>query len=275
MKKVLILLLAISILTSCKEKKEPKESVEVPTATEMPQAQPEINAFTNSIELAHKKEAFLSNDAVAYDFTVSFGGNTLLDGKITQKTDGSMVRIDNKDGSVIVFDGDKVYANNVDVAANPMTRFHIFTWSYFFAMPYKLNDPGTQWSSEEMLTYGDTKYPTSRLSFENGVGDTSEDWYVVYKDPKTNVLDGVAYIVSFGKSVEAAEEEPHFAKYEDLTVVDGVPFATKWSFHNWNKEDGYTDQIGEASITNIKFTETPATFYAQPENGVVAPMPGK
>ncbi|WP_298953225.1 DUF6503 family protein [uncultured Nonlabens sp.] len=275
MKKVLILLLVISILTSCKEKKEPKESVEVPTATEMPQAQPEINAFTNSIELAHKKEAFLSNDAVAYDFTVSFGGNTLLDGKITQKTDGSMVRIDNKDGSVIVFDGDKVYANNVDVAANPMTRFHIFTWSYFFAMPYKLNDPGTQWSSEEMLTYGDTKYPTSRLSFENGVGDTSEDWYVVYKDPKTNVLDGVAYIVSFGKSVEAAEEEPHFAKYEDLTVVDGVPFATKWSFHNWNKEDGYTDQIGEASITNIKFTETPATFYAQPENGVVAPMPGK
>lgn len=275
MKKVLILLLAISILTSCKEKKEPKESVEVPTATEMPEAQPEITAFTNSIELAHKKEAFLSNDAVAYDFTVSFGGNTLLDGKITQKTDGSMVRIDNKDGSVIVFDGDKVYANNVDVAANPMTRFHIFTWSYFFAMPYKLNDPGTQWSSEEMLTYGDTKYPTSRLSFENGVGDTSEDWYVVYKDPKTNVLDGVAYIVSFGKSVEAAEEEPHFAKYEDLTVVDGVPFATKWSFHNWNKEDGYTDQIGEASITNIKFTETPATFYAQPENGVVAPMPGK
>ncbi|WP_405377857.1 DUF6503 family protein [Nonlabens sp. Asnod3-A02] len=276
MKKVLFLLAAISILTSCKEEKEVKEMVEAPAATtEMPEAQSEITTFTNSIEIAHKKEAFLSNDAVAYDFTVAFGGNTLLDGKITQKTDGSMVRIDNKDGSVIVFDGDKVYASNEELAANPMTRFHIFTWSYFFAMPYKLNDPGTQWSSEEMLTYGDTQYPTSRLSFENGVGDTSEDWYVVYKDPKTNVLDGVAYIVSYGKGVEAAEEEPHFAKYEELTVVDGVPFASKWSFRNWSKEEGYTNEIGVASITNVEFVETPAAFYAQPENGVVVPMPGE
>jgi hypothetical protein len=273
MKKIIIALAFTAAFTSCKESdKEVKTTEDATTKTVELAEKPVENSFTRSIERAHQKAAFLKNDAVSYDFKVAFGDNTMFDGKITQKTDGTMIRMDHKDGGVIVFDGDKVYASTADMASNPMTRFNIFTWSYFFAMPYKLNDPGTIWTDEEMLSFADAKYPTSKLTFQDGTGDTSEDWYIVYKDPKTNVMDGVAYIVSFGKELEDAEAAPHFAKYNDLTVVDGVPFATNWTFHNWNKEDGFTDQIGEAQLSNIEFiTPTEYTFY-RPENAVEVPM---
>ncbi|MEN8817175.1 MAG: DUF6503 family protein [Nonlabens sp.] len=273
MKKIIITLAFTVAFTACKESDKIAET-KANTETEKVETveKPSANTFTRSIENAHQKVTFLKNDAVSYDFKVSFGDNTLFDGKITQKTDGTMIRMDDKDNGVIIFDGNKVYANSADMASNPMTRFHIFTWTYFFAMPYKLNDPGTIWTDEEMLSFANTKYPTSKLTFKEGIGDTSEDWYIVYKDPKTNVLDGVAYIVSFGKELEEAEAAPHFAKYNDLTVVDGVPFATNWTFHNWNKEDGFTDQIGEAQLSNIEFiTPSEYTFY-RPANALEVPM---
>ncbi|WP_303687213.1 DUF6503 family protein [Nonlabens dokdonensis] len=156
-----------------------------------------------------------------------------------------------------------------------MTRFHAYTWSYFFALPYKLNDPGTQWSNQRNLSFGENEFPTSRLTFENGVGDTSEDWYVVYKNPDTNVLAGVAYIVSYGKDLEKAEEEPHFAKYNKIENIEGIPVATNWSFHNWNEEEGYTDQIGNASIKNVVFLKDTTNLFEQNEDLVAVLMPSK
>ncbi|AGC78059.1 hypothetical protein LX97_03146 [Nonlabens dokdonensis] len=272
MKKVSLLFVILILFAACKEattdkvlKEETSEKTEInENATN--------NAFTQSMEEAHQKEAFLKNDAVQYDFQVSFGGNVLLDAKITQKTDGSMVRIDNQDGTVILADQDEVFSSP-EIADNSMTRFHAYTWSYFFALPYKLNDPGTQWSDEKNLTFGEQQYPTSKLTFENGVGDTSDDWYVVYKNPSSNVLEGVAYIVSYGKGVEKAEEEPHFAKYNDYDMMEGIPVSTNWTFHNWNKEEGFTDQIGKASIKNVNFLDDASIMFEQNEEMVAVPMP--
>lgn len=273
MKNIIIALALTAAFTSCKETdKQVKTTAKKATDKVETVEKSSANSFTSSIEKAHQKAIFLKNDAVSYDFKVSFGDNTMFDGKITQKTDGTMIRMDHKDGGTIVFDGNKVYASTADMASNPMTRFHIFTWSYFFAMPYKLNDPGTIWTDEEMLTFADKKYPTSKLTFKDGIGDTSEDWYIVYKDPKTNMMDGVAYIVSFGKELEKAEAAPHFAKYNDLTVVDGVPFATNWTFHNWSKEVGFTDQIGEAQLSNIEFVTSNEVVFDKPANAIEVPM---
>lgn len=268
-------MVAIAI-ASCKNPKDEVKVVEEVSIVKDVVEVDEINEFTAAIEMAHKKDAFLDKDAVQYDFSVAFGGNTIFEGVITQETDGSMIHMMKKDGSIIVFDGDKVFASNEADLTNPMTRFHIFTWPYFFSMPYKLNDAGTIWEDEKAMTWGgDTAFPTARLSFENGVGDTSEDWYEVYKNPETNVLAGVAYIVSYGKGVEAAEKEPHAAKYNELTMVDDVPFATNWSFHNWNPEDGYTNQIGLATIKNIQFVNKEDSFYAQPDGAGEVAMPGE
>ncbi len=274
MKKATILSLLLVLVIACKEPTTETVVTEEPIKTAQTKEDITENPFTQSIEKAHQKDLFLEHDAVQYDFQVSFGGNVLLDAKITQKTDGSMVRIDKVDGTFIIANQDQVFASP-EIANNPMTRFHAYTWSYFFALPYKLNDPGTLWSDEKELKFGESDYPTARLTFENGVGDTSDDWYVVYKNPETDVLAGVAYIVSYGKELEKAEEEPHFAKYNEIEKVGGIPVATNWSFHNWNMQDGYTDQIGNASIKNVTFIDDSSNLFKEDKESVAVPMPTK
>ncbi len=81
------------------------------------------------------------------------------------------------------------------------------TWTYFFALPYKLCDPGTVWSDfagTDVLNGGE--YNTKKLTFSKSFGDSSEDWYILYSDKTTNLLAFVAYIVTANKSVEAAEK---------------------------------------------------------------------
>lgn len=258
MNKILILALPFLVF-SCKESPKAKETpVTEPVVVEAQKG----NLFTNSIEAAHKEPLFLKNEAVSFDLEVSFGGNTILDAKLTQLTDGSKIRIDKKDGTKIIFDNKEVFLTPKD-AEDPMARFHIFTWSYFFSLPYKLNDEGTIWSEVANKKWGDAKelYTTSKLTFEKGTGDAPDDWYVIYKNPTTNVLEGAAYIVSFGKDVAEAEKEPHAIKYNNFINVDGVPFATNWTFHMWTDAEGYGAQIGEVKLKNIKFTKNLATLF--------------
>ena len=80
----------------------------------------------------------------------------------------------------------KVYQTPADID-DVRNRFYIFTWSYFFLFPYKLGDPGTVWESYENNKLADKIFDTQKLTFKNDVGDSPDDWYIVYADPKSNV----------------------------------------------------------------------------------------
>lgn len=264
----------VLITTSCKENtKETKVEIEETIEEQIVEIK-EVNPFTASIEQAHNKEAFNNAQAISYDFSVSFGGNNRLTATITQLTDFSKIRIDKKTWTSIIYDGNEVFVNsrNDDYKG---ARFDIFTWPYFISLPYKLNDNGTQWSNEKKNKWGDAQFDSAKLSFDSGIGDTPDDWYVVYKNPETNVLEGAAYIVSFGKDLEKAESDPHAIKYSNFVEVNGVPFATKWTFHNWNEKDGYTDQIGEATIENIEFITVKDDVFKKSSISQVIENPNK
>ncbi|WP_124981527.1 heat-shock protein Hsp90 [Nonlabens xiamenensis] len=277
MKKILLLCLCLVFVFSCKREEEtsPEKESSMPTeesiSTEMSE-QPPIYEFTAAIEKAHKKMDFMQKDALVYDLKVVFGGNTLLEGTTTMRTDGSQIRIDKKDGSQIFYKEGNVYGSSPE-AIDPMARFHILTWSYFLTAPFKFNDPGTQWSNEKKLAWGESEVPTAKLQFKSGTGDAPDDWYIVYKDESSGQLLGMAYIVTYGKSLEEAEEEPHAIKYEDYELVDGVPLSTRWSFHMWNEEDGYTEPIGEVNLENIKFVSASTVDFTMPQNAQTIPLP--
>lgn len=272
MKTLFTISLGLLFLT-CKDKSE--KSVKLPSQEVVTQKTNEVTKtpFTQSIEQAHKIKSFLSHKVVQYNIELAFGGNPRLNASITQTTDGSKIKIENKNGSTIYFDGTNVYGFPKE-ANFKGARFDIFTWSYFFALPYKLNDQGTTWGKVKNHKWGESEYSTSKLSFAAEVGDTPDDWYLVYKNPQTALLEGAAYIVSFGKELTKAEANPHAIKYANFTTVEGIPFATQWTFHNWSLEKGYTDLLGEGIIADIKFTDAPLTFFAKPPaDAVLLKMP--
>jgi len=188
-----------------------------------------------------------------------------LTAKITSFTNSSRVRVDKKDGSKLIYNGKDVFLSPTN-ANDKGARFDMFTWNYFFSVPFKLTDPGTNWELLDSLQIDSTSYAAGKLTFGEKIGDAPDDWYVVYQQPETGLLHAAAYIVTLGKTKEKAEENPHVIVYHGYKKVDGIHIATKWTFHNWDKETGIGEQLGEATISNIKFFDAKDDLFAQPKD---------
>lgn len=257
MKKTIITLISCGLLIiSCK--KNPSETKQV-------EEKPIEKTFSQKIEIAHKKDLFLKKEAIQFDAFVEFGGNEIFNANVTISTTSDLAKITYKNG-------DEIYVNKENVFVSPSlkenngVRFHAYTWSYFFLYPYKLHDNGTKWNYHFKTKETNNNFDVAKLSFEANIGDAPDDWYIVYSNKETNRLEHVAYIVTAGKTKEAAEKDPHAIKYLDYKMIDGIPIATNWEFYGWNIEEGLTNKIGSAKITNIRFIDGFRDSFSIPES---------
>ncbi len=265
-----LLLLSIMTIFGCNQnqKKDSPENEKIMTEPDGGPGNGAVSpavAFAQNIEAAHNKQAWEAKKAVSFDVDLSFGGHERMTAKITSRTNSTRVRVDKKDGSKLIYNGKDVFLSPAN-ANDKGARFDMFTWNYFFSIPFKFTDPGTNWELLDSLKIDSTPYATGKLTFGEQIGDAPDDWYVVYQHPETGLLHAAAYIVTLGKTKEKAEENPHVIVYHDYKKVDGIPVATKWTFHNWDKENGIGEQIGEATISNIKFFDAKDELFAQPED---------
>ncbi|AUC84013.1 hypothetical protein CW731_01320 [Polaribacter sp. ALD11] len=257
MKKTIITLFAGLVLTvSCKKS---------PAATKQIEEKPVEKTFSQKIEVAHKKDAFLTHEAIQFDALIEFGGNEIFDAKVTVSTTSDLAQITYKNGDEIYINKETIFVSP-SLKDNPGVRFHAYTWSYFFLFPYKLNDNGTKWNANFKTKEVNPIFDIAKLTFGANIGDAPDDWYIVYKNKNTHLLEHAAYIVTAGKTKEAAEADPHAIKYQDYKMVDGIPFASNWGYYGWNIETGLADKIGSATITNIKFVEGFRNNFSIPKN---------
>ena len=216
--------------------------------------------FADKVEKAHHTEAFLAQEAVQFDLKLEFGGSERMNAKFTLLTNSSKGAIEFGNGSKIVFDNAKVsYAPTIP--NEEAVRFDAFTWSYFFLFPNKLSDPGTIWNAYDNKEKDAANYLTEKLTFKSGTGDAPDDWYVVYADEKTNLIEKAAYIVTLKAGKEAAEKNPHAIQYLEYKDVDGIPMATKWIFWGWEEGKGLTENLGQATLSNIQFIKADTAYF--------------
>ncbi|MCW2118785.1 hypothetical protein [Flavobacterium sp. 7A] len=217
-------------------------------------------SFVTKAEKAHQKEIFKNQDALQFDIKIEFGGQERMDGTMTLLTNSSKGLIELKDGSKIIYDKDKVFYSP-NLPSEKSVRFDAYTWAYFFMFPYKMSDGGTIWTPYDNKGTNKDLFETQKLTFESGTGDAPDDWYVVYSNKETHLIEKLAYIVTIKTKKEDAEKQPHGIQYKKFETVDGVPFATEWQFCSWNEKDEFGETIGNASLSNIKFiTVTADTF---------------
>jgi hypothetical protein len=272
--KNLIILCSIFLLVSCKEEQKKENNSDEVIMSEPDggigkgAVSPAV-AFAQGIESAHNKTEWNDNKAVSFDIALTFGGQERLNGKVTSLTNSTKVRVDKNNNTQLIYDGKNAYLCPAD--AEPKgARFDMFTWQYFFAMPFKLTDPGTNWETLDSVETSGNTFDVGRLSFGENIGDAPDDWYVIYQERETGLLHAAGYIVTFGSGdQEKAEQNPHAIVYSEYEVVDGIPIATKWSFHNWNLKEGFGEKIGEATLSNITFFEAEDKLFEQPEDSRV------
>lgn len=232
-------------------------------------------AFAAPIEKANGLAVWRAQDALQVDVVAKWGGQTILDGRMTFPTDLSRSRLRRADGSIAVFDGEHAWVSPATAKLGG-ARFHLLTWPYFLAVPMKLRDPGTHLEplGERPMRQG-AAFLAARLTFDPGTGDTPDDWYVVYRDPATDRLAAVAYIVTYGTPLEEAEKEPHLIVYADYVEVGGVPIPTTWTFYHWNPEEGgHGEPIGEVKLSGARFLTPAPDAFVRPADSQEDPLPG-
>jgi hypothetical protein len=202
---------------------------------------------------------------VAADIDISFEGSPVLSASMLYDHHTGRVRLDVRDTAILFFDGQRAWISPAS-AEVPQARFHLLTWPYFLAAPFKLRDPGSRLETTGPRPLDGVQHDSARLTFAAGVGDAPDDWYVIYEDPDTGLLAAMAYIVTYGGvTAREAEGEPHAIVYHDFVSIDGATLAQRWTFHHWSADEGpHGDPIGEATVANLRFVEPGDRAFAVP-----------
>lgn len=270
----LVLVLAIAAVAGCspagEEAATPGESA--PDAAADPRSSAAA-AFAGPIEAAHGKAAWDRAEAFSADVTVVYGGQRALHGRMLFTPEVGRSRLELADGTVAVFDGERAWVSPAG-AELPQARFHLLTWPYFLAAPYKLRDPGAHLEDLGTRPLDGVEHPAARLTFDPGIGDTPDDWYVVYRDPSNDRLAAMAYVVTYGRSAEEAAADPHAITYHDFEQVDGSTVSTTWRMWNWSEEESvHGDLLGEVTLADLAFVTPPPDAFARPADAEEDPLP--
>lgn len=261
----IFLVLTLTILFACNTPPETEIDSTPKMETEAVN-QPPKPQFVQQLEEGHAMKKFHEADMVAFDIDLTFKGNKALEGRIISSTDSGKIRLDKKDGTSIVFDGENTFV----IPDNPEdkgARFSIFTWQYFVLAPFKLSDPGTKWEMLEAMPLFEQKYDSGKLSFTAGTGDAPDDWYIVFRNDTTNLMDGMAYIVTAGgRSQEEAEKNVSAVTYHDYKEVGGIPMPKEMKFWYYDLETGLKDQKGFAFLSNYEFMKMDDSLFVAPED---------
>jgi hypothetical protein len=169
-------------------------------------------------------------------------------------------------GAQVAWDGEKAWGVNWQVPTPP--RFLALLNYYFLNLPWLTQDPGVNLGAPGTGTLpGDaTEYVTVRMTFDAGVGDTPDDYYLLFVHPETHRLAANEYVVTYRSILPAGVEssQPHVLVYSDYTEVGGLVVPTGYTIY----EDGaiYATAVFSDWSFSMPWDET---WMEMPEGAVV------
>jgi hypothetical protein len=177
------------------------------------------------------------------------------------------------DQYTIGFDGQEVWVMPDMEAFSGRPRFYSSLNFYFFAIPFVLADPGTVRESLGRRMFNDKPYDVMKVSYEPGVGDSPDDYYLTYLDTTSHRVELLLYTVTFRSQ---KPNENYGARTFEWHEVDGLVVPSKISSHRWNKEDeALGEHRSDAYFSNVKFSpdRPDDALFAMPVGAAIDPMP--
>ncbi len=140
---------------------------------------------------------------------------------------------------------------------------------YFVNLPWLTMDPGVVLGDPGTGRLWDdpTEYVTIKMTFEPGIGDAPDDYYMLYINPTTRLLKACRYIVTYaGVLPEGAESTPeHIFVFDEFETVDGLTVPTRCSIYELDRT-----LFASSEILDWSFSKTlDASRMIMPEGAVV------
>ena len=200
---------------------------------------------------------------LSYDLTKRGGSEKLLTDLHTRKV--LLTLADYQIG----YDGQDVWISpNKAAMGGGSPRFYHNLNFYFFALPFVFADPGIRYEVLADREIGGKVYDAIKISFDDGVGDASGDYYIAHFDQETHQLYLLLYTVTYFSG--ESNENYNAIIYHEWQNAGGllVPRVMK-GYKYIDGEIG--EQRYEARFDNVIFKEkTPdPSLFAVPENAEI------
>ena len=140
-----------------------------------------------------------------------------------------------RDDARVAFDGKRVWSLNWQRGNPP--KFMVNMAYYFLNLPWITQDAGVylEASGTGRFPNAEKDYLTVRMTFGEEIGDTPDDYYVLFVDPDTFTLKAAEYVVTFapmldlfGAPADTKFLGPFWKVYTEWTEVDGLTVPTRY-----------------------------------------------
>lgn len=175
------------------------------------------------------------------------------------------------ENQTVGFDGENVWVYPASENADRQ-RMRYNLMFYFYSFPFVIGDPGVNYEAMEPVELDGKTYNAVKVTYDNGVGDSPNDSYIVCSDPQTNQMQWLMYTATFGGQ---ASQRYNLIKYDGWKSMGGVmlPSSLQW----YTYADGEVgDPRGNATtFENIQVSnDYPAMAnFEMPEGASIAKMP--
>ncbi|MGY0392897.1 DUF6503 family protein [Bizionia sp. KMM 8389] len=264
MKKTIYLLLLTFVITACKsDKKEETSKVLEPVAVEETVTNLYPESMNRVFEAHGGIDAWKSMKMLSFSLTKPTGVETTTKNLITR------AELIETPSYTQGFDGETLWVQEKDsVPYKGKPKFYKGLMFYFYAMPFVFGDAGVNYAETEALVYEGKTYPGILVSFETGVGESSNDQYKIFYDAETGQMAWLGYTVTFGKP--EASPDFHFIRYNNWQTVNGlvVPKSIDW----YNYENNLpTEKRNTVEFSDVKLSEQApeSTLFTKPNGAKV------
>ena len=152
--------------------------------------------------------------------------------------------------------------NNTKYKGN--AKFYKGLMFYFYAMPFIVGDNGIIYKDVEPLEFEGKRYPGILISYEDGVGVSSNDEYIIYYDAETLQMQWLAYTVTFGR--DGRSKDFHFIRYNNWETVNGLLLPKRIDWYKY-ENNLPTEKRNTVEFTAIKISEKApdAALFVKPK----------
>lgn len=272
MKNYLIVVLVLALMAACTSKSAQPETNSDVVAEKSSAATPKIDMsaypelFQKALNAHGGLEAWKSFAGLTYTINSTLGGEKAE--KHIVNLWNRQVRIESNDYT-IGMDGKEVWITPSKEAFGPIPpRFYHNLLFYFFAIPPVLADPGAIYEDLGERIIEDKTYRALKVTYEQGVGDASNDFYIAHFNPETFQLELLLYTVTYFEG--AKTEKYNVLLYDEWQTVDGLVVPAYMEGHFF--EDGKIGDLRyKVDFTNVTFSnEQPEpSQFNMPEEAVI------
>jgi len=191
-----------------------------------------------------------------------------------EKTENQLIDLKSRkvlitgDNFKLGFDGEQVWVTpNKEAFGKMSARFYHNLIFYFFSIPYVLADPGIQYEDLGIVTLDSTSYRALKISYNEGVGDADDDFYVAHFNPETYKMEWLLYTVTYFSGEK--HENYNALKYE-WQDVNGLLLPARYT--GFKYADGVIgDKRYESNFSNVTLSqdEPDQTLFEMPEGAEI------